>query len=152
MALHPKIIKLLASVFYLGYAPISGSVASLAGLFMCLFLAKQPFFYVLVFILITVIGFIVSGEMEKIEGKKDPSSVVIDEVAGSFIAFFMLPASPAIFMTAYFLFRAFDMFKIYPADQLENLGGSAGVMCDDLLAGLYTNLIMQIAIHFSGIH
>ena len=46
----------------------------------------------------------------------------------------------------FFLFRAFDMFKIYPADKFEVFPGSIGIMMDDIVAGLYTNLIMHIAL------
>ena len=50
--------------------------------------------------------------------------------------------------TAFFLFRAFDMFKIYPINKLEERGGGAGIMLDDIVAGIYTNIIMQIALCF----
>ena len=146
-----QLIKFIASFGYLGYSPFaSGSVASVAGALMCYFFAGQTCVYIGVFLIVTALGFMVSGPMEKIEGKKDPSAVVIDEVAGSFIAFFMLPLSFSVFITAFFLFRAFDMFKIYPADKLESLGGSYGIMMDDLVAGLYTNIIMQAALRLTG--
>jgi phosphatidylglycerophosphatase A len=95
-------------------------------------------------------GFGTSGRMEKIVGKKDPSCVVIDEVAGSLVAFFLLPKTIPVLVTAFFLFRAFDMFKIYPMDKMEALPGAVGVMMDDVIAGLYTNIIMQIAVRAAG--
>ena len=49
-------------------------------------------------------------------------------------------------VTAYFLFRAFDMFKIYPGNKLENCGGSVEIMADDPIAGFYANLIMHTAL------
>jgi len=50
--------------------------------------------------------------------------------------------------TAFFLFRAFDMFKIFPGNKLEGLKGSAGIMLDDLVAGVYTNIVMQLALRW----
>ena len=46
----------------------------------------------------------------------------------------MLPPTPAVIMSAYFLFRAFDMFKIYPANKFEEMGGGFGIMMDDIVA------------------
>ena len=142
-----KLIQLLATFFYAGYLPLApGSMASLAGAGICILLRSSFNLYLLLFVIISAIGFAVSGKMEKMQNDKDPSCVVIDEVAGSFIAFFMLPATWPVFITAYFLFRAFDMFKIFPANKFESFGGSLGIMSDDLVAGLYTNLIMNMAL------
>ena len=88
--------------------------------------------------------------MERLEGHGDPSCVVIDEVAGALIAFFMLPFSWSVTLTTFFLYRAFDMFKIFPINKIEKLGGSVGIMGDDLLAGFYTNLIIHLAIRVTG--
>ena len=96
-----------------------------------------------------MIGFITSDIVEKVVGKKDPSCVVIDEVSGMMIALFMLPWTPAVVVTTFFLFRAFDMFKIYPMNKLEALGGGKGIMLDDIFAGIYANLTMQIALYLS---
>ena len=142
-----RLIQLMATFFYIGYLPLApGSMASLAGAVICFLLRSSPYFYFLLFVIVSAVGFTVSGRMEKLQNDKDPSCVVIDEVAGCFIAFFMLPASWPVFITAYFLFRAFDMFKIYPANRLETLEGSRGIMLDDLIAGVYTNLVMHAAL------
>ena len=63
----------------------------------------------------------------------------------------LLPPAWPIIVTAFFLFRAFDMFKIYPVGLFERLEGSTGVMMDDIVAGLYTNIIMHIAIRLMGV-
>jgi len=91
-------------------------------------------------------GIWASGKMEKLAGKKDPSCVVIDEVAGILIAFFLLPAQWPVIITAFFVFRAFDMFKIYPINRFEKLPGSWGIMMDDVVAGLYTNIVVHVAL------
>ena len=100
--------------------------------------------------MITVTGFIVSDRMERIVKQKDPSCIVIDEVSGVMIAFFLLPFSWPVIFTAFFLFRAFDMFKIYPVNKFEPMPGGVGVMMDDIVAGIYTNIVMHIAIRLSA--
>ena len=77
--------------------------------------------------------------------------VVIDEVSGIMISFFLLPITWSVVLTTFFLFRALDMFKTYPANKLEAMGGTEGIMMDDILAGVYTNIIMQIAVRYAGI-
>ena len=140
-------VKLLSTFFFIGYFPKApGSAATLAGMIIGYCLKDYPVFYVLTFLVITILGFWSAGKMEKFVGEKDPSCVVIDEVTGVMIAFFMLPWNWSIVWTAFFLFRAFDMFKIYPANKFESLPGAIGVMMDDVIAGIYTNITMQIAI------
>ena len=107
--------------------------------------------YSIILGVLTVLGFWASGEMEDLIKQKDASCIVIDEVVGGMIAFFMLPLTPAVLFTGYFLFRAFDMFKIYPVNKFEELKGGRGVMMDDVFAGLYTNITMQIAIRLTGV-
>jgi len=84
-------------------------------------------------------------------GQKDPSCVVIDEVSGIMIAFFMLPMVWPVSIITFFLFRAFDMFKIYPVNKFEEMKGGTGIMMDDIIAGLYTNITMQIAIRLAQV-
>jgi len=147
-----KLVKMLSTWFYIGDLPgAPGTFASAAAVLMAVILSPNMFLYVLVAVVVTVLGFKVSGRMEGILGRKDPGCIVIDEVAGVMIAFFLLPLTPAVVITAFFLFRAFDMFKIYPANKFEEIGGATGVMVDDLVAGLYTNIVMQIAVRWAGI-
>lgn len=147
-----KFVKLVATFFYIGCSPVGpGTAASLAATIICLFLRDFIVLYILFFFIITVLGFKVSNRMEELEGQKDPSCVVIDEVAGIFVAFFTLPITWPVVVSTFFLFRAFDMFKIYPVNKFEELEGSAGVMLDDLIAGLYTNIVMQVAVRWAGI-
>lgn len=147
-----KFVKLASTFFYVGYFPLApGTMASLAGGLLALSLSKYPVIYAAVFIAVTFIGFLVSGKMEKLEGKKDPGCVVIDEVSGIMISYFMLPITVPVVVTTFFLFRALDMFKTFPANKLEEMGGGEGIMLDDVLAGIYANIIMQIAVRWAGI-
>ena len=126
-------------------------MASLAGSIICIILNPFKGWYIFLFFLITILGFFVSDRMEDIVGQKDPSCIVVDEVSGVMISFFALPFTPAVFFTTFFLFRAFDMFKIYPVNKWEDKKGGIGVMMDDVVAGLYTNITMQIAIRLANI-
>jgi phosphatidylglycerophosphatase A len=140
-----RIANALSTFFYIGYFPVApGSMASVAGACIAFWMAPlHVLLYAAVTVGITVIGLWSSGITEKSVGKKDPSCVVIDEVAGIMVSFFMVPLSWPVLVTGFFLFRAFDMFKIPPADRLEAEGGGKGIMMDDIAAGIYTNLTLQ---------
>ena len=147
-----KLIKTLSTFFYVGYFPAApGSVASFAGLLGIIVLHDYWGAYIAVTIIVTILGFAVCGKAEKIFNEKDPSRIVIDEVAGSLMAFFMLPLTPSVLITAYFLFRAFDMFKVYPVNKFEEIPGAAGIMCDDIFAGIYTNIVMHLALKWAAL-
>ena len=146
-----KAVRLISTFLYVGKFPLApGSLASFVGVLMAMALAQHPMIYILIWGLVTFLGFRFSGRMEGIVQEKDPSCIVIDEVSGCLLAFFLLPLTPSVLWTTFFLFRAFDMFKIYPVNKLEAMPGSIGIMADDLLAGVYTNLIMQIAVRWAG--
>ena len=143
-------IKFCATFGFVGYlkgAP--GTLGTLAAVAVACLTYHDQTLYILATVVITAVGFYASGKMEGIVGKKDPGCVVIDEASGLMISLFMLPMTPAVVVTAFFLFRAFDMFKIYPMDRLEDAGGGFGIMMDDIVAGIYTNLVMQIALRLA---
>ncbi len=69
-------------------------------------------------------------------GREDPGHVVIDEVAGQWIALISLPATPWFAVMALVLFRLFDIWKPWPVRRLERLPGGWGIMLDDVAAGV----------------
>ena len=147
-----KLVKMLSTWFYVGNIPgAPGTAACAVAVLMAVIFSANTFLYVLVSIVVIFLGFKVSGRMEGFLGRKDPGCIVIDEVAGVMVAFFLLPLNLPVVITAFFLFRAFDMFKIYPENIFEKIEGSTGIMADDLAAGLYTNIVMQIAVRWAGI-
>lgn len=103
---------------------------------------------------ITLVGIWAASRTEKLVGRKDPGKVVIDEVAGQLIA--LLPIMPRLdpgwisIVTAFLLFRLFDIVKPYPARRLEGLESGLGIMADDLIAGAYaavaTSVIIAVAL------
>jgi len=149
--MSPKLSKFIATFGYVGYCPVApGTLASAAGALLAFIFRFNVVGYAFVMVTVTFLGFFFAGDAEKAFGKKDPSQVVIDEVSGMMISLFMLPLYWPIILTGFFLFRAFDMFKIPPEDRFEAMGGSAGIMLDDVMAGIYTNITLQIALRLLG--
>ena len=79
----------------------------------------------------------------RILGKKDPPMVVIDEVAGFTLANYLNEGMLSLIL-AFVLFRFFDIAKIFPAARLEALPGGAGIVLDDIMAGLYTFAVLRL--------
>ena len=139
--------KIRATVFGLGYFPMgSGTAGSLAGLALCVMLHGNLVLYSVVFVIIFAAGVISSGKAEEAFGEKDPSMVVIDEFACIFVVFMLVPLTIATVVTGFVLFRIIDIVKPPPMKSLERIGGGWGIMLDDLMAGIYSNLILQILI------
>ena len=140
-----RLVRLAATFFYVGEVPVApGTAASFAGLLLVFATVDRPWLCAALFGLIALLGFLTAGPAEKIYGKKDPRQVVIDEVSGIFLVFFMVPVNWASLVTGFIVFRVLDVVKPFPARRLERLDGSWGIMADDLLCGLYANLILQV--------
>jgi len=101
----------------------------------------------LVVVLVAMLGVFVANRAANYAGKKDPQFVVIDEVSGQMIAYF-LPFTVLnwkSFLLGFILFRVFDIWKPFPAQQAESLPGGLGIMADDWVAGIYAALGLWIA-------
>jgi phosphatidylglycerophosphatase A len=104
-------------------------------------------------VVITLVGIWAASRTEKLSGRKDPSKVVIDEVAGQFIALIPVPFMfdafwwPAIL--AFVFFRFFDIVKPYPARRLESVESGLGIMLDDIVAGIYAAVVVALAVVIS---
>ena len=103
----------------------------------------------LIIFLVTLVGIWAASRAEQTLQKKDPSMVVIDEVAGQMIALlsgpFWLPTWWSV-LSAFILFRLFDIWKPYPIRRLEALESGLGIMADDVLAGVYALIVNSILI------
>lgn len=76
--------------------------------------------------------------------QKDPPVIVIDEIVGFMVANFLAPRSAMFLGVAFLLFRYFDIAKVYPLSRLEKLPGGAGIVLDDVMAGLYVFGILRL--------
>ncbi len=93
-------------------------------------------------LLVTIIGILAADTYSQTTGRKDAPEVIIDEVAGQWIALIILPLDFWWFAAAFVLFRFFDITKIGPVGKAEQLSGGVGVMADDIVAGLLTALCL----------
>jgi len=94
---------------------------------------------------VTAVGLWASGRVERMVGRKDPGVIVIDEVAGMMVSVLFLPRTWPVLLTAFFLFRLFDVWKPFPARQSQVITGGVGVMIDDLIAGAYALAVVAAA-------
>ena len=100
--------------------------------------------HLLILAIITAVGIRSAGYAEEVLGEKDSGHIVIDEVAGYCLSVLLIPHDLAYYLAAFFLFRFFDILKPPPIRNIErSVAGGAGIVADDLMAGLYTNLILQ---------
>ena len=146
----------LATIFVtflgVGFFPVApGTAATIAGICLAFMLKLNLVLYISVTIILLVLAIPACSYLEKIIGKKDPGMLVIDEVVGVLIAFIGLPLSWPVVISGFFLFRALDMFKIYPINKFESLPGGLGIMMDDVMAGLYTNIALHVAGRYAGL-
>ncbi|MBW1903045.1 MAG: phosphatidylglycerophosphatase A [Deltaproteobacteria bacterium] len=134
-----KTALVLSTWFGSGCLPIApGTFGTLAAVPLILVLNNFGIWYS-AFTLLIVIGIAVwsAGLTEDLLEKKDPSEIVIDEVAGFLLATALLPFSWLSLGLVFFLFRFFDILKPYPIKHLEKLRAGIGIVMDDILAGLY---------------
>ena len=140
--------RFVATVGFSGYSPVApGTVGSLiaAVAFRYLF-PKDPRFLAAVVACAFGLGCWASTRVERSKGK-DPSVVNIDEAEGMWlsVAFFPQAAAWPWLAVAFLVFRLFDILKPFPANVSQRLPGGFGIMADDLVAGLYTNLVLRMA-------
>ena len=131
-----------------GYSPFApGTAGSLLGLLLYwplqrLSLPWQAFSLGVLF----GVGVLCASHVVRQLGDPDPGIVVVDEVVGMWASLLFLPFTIATAALAFLIFRAMDIFKPYPARDLESLPGGWGIMADDLMAGIYANLLLRVAL------
>jgi len=145
-----RIIFAYASAFHIGFIPgAPGTYASVATsliFFLISFLSGRiiPVLHLSALCLLTLAGVLASDYISQRTGKEDPQFVVIDEVAGQLLTLLFLPVNPLNLVLGTVLFRVFDIWKPFPIRKLEHLKGGVGIMADDLMAGVYGNLVIQL--------
>lgn len=141
------IVTILASGFGTGFAPVaSGTVGSVPPLLIAYFLiANNQLALAIATLVSSIVSIWVAGEAEKSFGH-DSKKIVIDEWAGMFFTLLFIPFSLTNYIIAFFVFRALDVIKIFPARKAESLPGGWGVTMDDVIAGVQSNIVTQIII------
>ncbi|MBP7087917.1 MAG: phosphatidylglycerophosphatase A [Candidatus Omnitrophica bacterium] len=135
----------LATLFGIGYVPLCSGTVSCVVAFLFFILIKNKIYYFIFTAIWCLLAFLSSGRAEEIFKKKDSKKIVIDDFSGMLITFLFIPKNMdfAFLVSGFFLFRMLDMLKIPPADRLEYYKGAKGIVGDDLVAGIYANLILQ---------
>jgi len=153
-----RIKEFFFTAFYSGYSPVApGTAGTLVA--MALYMLENMIFsdiqpqvinaINLFMVILLIYPSIKLGDAaEKFYGTKDPQHVVIDEVLGYWIGILFLPFCFSYAVMAFFIFRVFDIIKPFPAGSLESLKGGLGIIVDDMIAGLYTLVLMHTAVYF----
>jgi len=141
----------IATGCYSGYLPKApGTWGSLVGLllFYLLHALSLPI-YLAVVAGLFVVGSFAAGEAEKILDNRDPGVVVIDEIVGILITMIAVPVTPLTMALGFILFRIFDIAKPFPVNFFDQrFHGGLGIMLDDVVAGIYSLIILQLLVRF----
>ncbi len=143
-----KTALVLSSWFGAGLMPkVPGTFGTLTGMPLVIVMNYLGTLYGAIALLIFIsIALWASGLSQNILGRDDPREVVIDEVAGLLLTFFLLPISWLTLSLGFVLFRFFDILKPFPLRRAEKLKGGTGIVLDDLLAGVYANLVLRLVL------
>ncbi len=150
-----SLYKIIATGFGSGYVPVApGTAGSFVGVLLLwafhtgyYHYFSDPKIYLIAFLLIGLAFFyagVVATDYLEEEWGKDPSRVVMDEIIGVWVTMLFVPVNILNLTIAFALFRLFDIWKPLGIRKLEELNGGLGVMMDDVLAGLYANVVLQI--------
>jgi phosphatidylglycerophosphatase A len=141
----------LSAGFGAGYSPIApGTAGTLVAIPIYYFLSFIPFpLYELTLITFFFLSSWISEKAEKEWGKRDHPRIVIDEIMGYLITMLWLPKTTLFIILGFFLFRFFDIVKPTPIRLLERVKGGYGVVLDDVAAGVYSNIVLQVISYFT---
>ncbi len=143
-----RLATLLATAGGAGYSPVApGTAGSAVGLLLFWPLAGQPLpVQGAATLAVFLVGVWASTRLARRLGRKDPGLAVIDEVAGQWVTLLALPFTPLTAAAGFFLFRACDVIKPWPARSLEALPDGWGIMADDVAAGVYAHLLLRVGL------
>jgi len=140
-----QVYHIIATLGFTGYIPYApGTFGTAIGLFVILFIRPGDTVLLLLSIPVIIAGTVSAHNIEKVLGK-DSGHIVIDEFCGYLVSVMFIPKSTGYLIAAFVLFRLFDIFKPPPINRIERkISGGAGVMFDDLVAGVYANICLQL--------
>ncbi len=143
-------VLFFASGSFVGYIPfVSGTLGSLLGLI--LYVVLHNYLTTLWLIIISIIFFFMgvyaSHKAEQILNEQDSSKIVIDEIVGMIVTMLFLRPNLTNLAAGFITFRAFDIIKPPPISYVDkNIHGGFGVMFDDLIAGVFANIVIHAVI------
>jgi phosphatidylglycerophosphatase A len=146
-----RFVILMATWWGTGYSPLaSGTVGTLAAIPLYLVLARLPFpLYILTMVPFFFFSCWVAGAAEEIFAEKDSGKIVIDEVVGYLVTMTDAPFSWRAVILGFFLFRFFDIVKVFPANIIDRrLKNGWGVVLDDVVAGVYACVVVHLLLRF----
>ena len=147
-----RFIRAFVTGVGVGYLPIApgtwGSLAALLPVFTVhwLFPLHETVVLGSLVALLTFPAVVFSTRFSRSEGDPDPSKIVIDEILGQMLCLLFVPVSAVSLGAGFFLFRFFDIWKPFPVRNSEKLPGGVGIVCDDLIAGIYAGLCLKVLI------
>ena len=144
-----RAVLFLASGSFVGYVPIApGTFGSLLALPMLVALGRSgwsPAAVVTLLAVGSVLAMLVADRASRIYGVQDSSRIVLDEICGMAIAGALMPPTVWNLALAFLVFRLFDIVKPFPAGHFDrNVKNGMGVVADDLVAGVYANLVVRV--------
>jgi len=141
--------RLLGSGFFSGYIPIApGTFGSLVALALYLIPGfENPTILLTLISLFSIIGVYTGNKFEKVYGK-DPAQCTIDEMVGMWITLLFIPKYIWYILIAFIIWRILDIIKPFPANIVEKIKGGWGIMLDDIVAGIYSLILVHIIIYF----
>ena len=140
MKAREQAVRMIATFFGAGYSPWApGTMGSLAGILISWF--AGDLFWPLLALLI-FLGFAVSKPAVSVFASGDPSAFVMDEVVGMMISVSFLPKTIFFYGGAFILFRLFDITKPWPISLIQKSKHPWAIMGDDILAGVFANLLI----------
>jgi phosphatidylglycerophosphatase A len=154
MQFRDRLVLLLATGFFVGYVPVApGTFGTLIGLPLCYLLSGiQIGLSVILVALFIGLSITLASAAEKILSQKDAAQIVIDEIAGLLVTFVGLPFNLQTAVLGFIIFRVFDILKPVPIGWLDTrVSGGSGIVVDDVVAGIYANLVLRVIILVLGI-
>ncbi|MDM8555085.1 phosphatidylglycerophosphatase A [Desulfococcaceae bacterium HSG7] len=150
MNFKDKVILFMATGGHTGNIPFApGTFGTFVGLLPCFFLSEINTGGALFLIIVFTIGAIwIAHRAEALLKQKDPGCIVIDEIAGLMVTLWGFPFSMLPVVSGFILFRIFDIAKPFPIRLIEKkIPGGAGIVLDDIIAGVYSHLTVRMVFY-----
>ncbi len=142
-------IHFVACGFGLGAIPIApGTFGTLGGVVLYLILSRLPLWvYIMVAVVLLIFGFLICGITNRDFGTDDHPAAVWDEIVGFLFVMIAVPKTWYFILIGFVLFRLFDIWKPWPIRWVDrHIHGGIGVMLDDVVAALFSLVILQILV------